>query len=115
MVQSVQVVPLSKASKVVPATQHGAVRPLTPKPVSVLTRAIRIGTGVVTHFAPPVLTIAFLLLLWQMLASSPTSALPSPLKVINESWEIIVNPFKVGNGIDQGLFWHVAASLVRVG
>jgi nitrate/nitrite transport system permease protein len=76
---------------------------------------VRIGTGIATQLAPPVLTIAFLLILWQILASSPTSALPSPLKVIDESWEIIVNPFKVGNGIDQGLFWHVSASLVRVG
>jgi nitrate/nitrite transport system permease protein len=74
----------------------------------------RTGLAVASRLAPPVVTIALLLLLWQMLASSPTSALPSPLKVIDESWEIIVDPFKVGSGIDQGLFWHVAASLTRV-
>jgi nitrate/nitrite transport system permease protein len=114
MVHSARVVALPNPTAAPPA-QQAVLHPLAPKPVSVLARAVRIGTGIVTQLAPPVLTIAFLLILWQILASSPTSALPSPLKVIDESWEIIVNPFKVGNGIDQGLFWHVTASLVRVG
>jgi nitrate/nitrite transport system permease protein len=114
MVHSARVVALPNPKFPAP-TQQAVLHPLAPKPVSVLARAVRIGTGIVTQLAPPVLTIAFLLILWQILASSPTSALPSPLKVIDESWEIIVNPFKVGNGIDQGLFWHVTASLVRVG
>jgi nitrate/nitrite transport system permease protein len=114
MVHSARVVALPNP-KAAPPAQQAVLHPLAPKPVSVLSRAVRIGTGIATQLAPPVLTIAFLLILWQILASSPTSALPSPLKVIDESWEIIVNPFKVGNGIDQGLFWHVSASLVRVG
>jgi nitrate/nitrite transport system permease protein len=114
MVHSARVVALPNP-KAAPPAQQAVLHPLAPKPVSVLSRAVRIGTGIATQLAPPVLTIAFLLILWQILASSPTSALPSPLKVIDESWEIIVNPFKVGNGIDQGLFWHVSTSLVRVG
>jgi nitrate/nitrite transport system permease protein len=114
MVHSARVLALPNP-KAAPPAQQAALHPLAPKPVSVPARAVRIGTGIVTQLAPPVLTIAFLLILWQILASSPTSALPSPLKVIDESWEILVNPFKVGNGIDQGLFWHVTASLVRVG
>jgi nitrate/nitrite transport system permease protein len=114
MVHSARVVALPNP-KAAPPAQQAVLHPLAPKPVSVLSRAVRIGTGIATQLAPPVLTIAFLLILWQILTSSPTSALPSPLKVIDESWEIIVNPFKVGNGIDQGLFWHVSASLVRVG
>ncbi|MFL5201680.1 MAG: nitrate ABC transporter permease [Microvirga sp.] len=114
MVHSARVVALPNP-KAAPPAQQAVLHPLAPKPVSVLSRAVRIGTGIATQLAPPVLTIAFLLILWQILASSPTSALPSPLKVIDESWEIIVNPFKVGNGIDHGLFWHVSASLVRVG
>jgi nitrate/nitrite transport system permease protein len=114
MVHSARVLALPNP-KAAPPAQQAALHPLAPKPVSVLSRAVRTGTGIVTQLAAPVLTIAFLLILWQMLASSPTSALPSPLKVVDESWEIIVNPFKVGNGIDQGLFWHVSASLVRVG
>lgn len=114
MVHSARVVALP-TPKVAPPAQSAVLHPLAPKPVSVLSRAVHIGKGIVTQLAAPVLTIAFLLVLWQILASSPTSALPSPLKVIDESWEIIIHPFKVGNGIDQGLFWHVTASLVRVG
>jgi len=114
MVHSARIVALPDP-KTVPSARQAALHPLAPKPISLLSRGARIGQSIVTQLAAPVLTIAFLLILWQMLASSPTSALPSPLKVIDDSWEIIVNPFKVGNGIDQGLFWHVSASLVRVG
>jgi nitrate/nitrite transport system permease protein len=114
MVHSARVVALP-SPKAAPPAQQAALHLLAPRPTGVLSRAVRIGAGIVTQLAAPVLTTAFLLILWQMLASGPTSALPSPLKVIDESWEIIVNPFKIGNGIDQGLFWHVTASLVRVG
>ena len=113
MVHSARVLALPNP-KIPAPTRQAALHPLTPKSVSTLTRALRFATHIATQLAPPVLTIALLLLLWQMLASGPTSALPSPLKVIDESWEIIVNPFKIGNGIDQGLFWHVSASLIRV-
>jgi nitrate/nitrite transport system permease protein len=34
--------------------------------------------------------------------------------MIEESWEIIAQPLHRGKGIDQGLFWHIAASLQRV-
>lgn len=114
MVHSARVLALPDP-KAKPPVQQAALHSLTPKPVSVAARSVRLATTVATQLAAPVLTIAFLLVLWQILASSPTSALPSPLKVIDDSWEIIVNPFKVGNGLDQGLFWHVTASLVRVG
>jgi len=60
---------------------------------------------------PPFVTISLLLLIWQVAAGSPTSSLPSPLKVIDDSWDIIAAPLRVGKGIDQGLFWHIAASL----
>jgi nitrate/nitrite transport system permease protein len=113
MTQPAQVIALPGTAIGVP-TKQSELHPLKPKPVSFATRAKRTGLAVASRLAPPVVTIALLLLLWQMLASSPTSALPSPLKVIDESWEIIVDPFKLGSGIDQGLFWHVAASLTRV-
>jgi nitrate/nitrite transport system permease protein len=53
-------------------------------------------------------------LVWQLAAASPTSPLPSPTRILEESRDIIVDPFRVGKGIDQGLFWHVGASLMRV-
>ena len=115
MTQSARVVSLANVANAAPPVRPGVLHPLKPKPVSLPTHAVRIVAGVATRLAAPLLTIAFLLLLWEMLAAGPTSALPSPSRVLDESWEIIVDPFKVGNGIDQGLFWHVSASLVRVG
>ncbi|MBD0415374.1 nitrate ABC transporter permease [Oryzicola mucosus] len=63
---------------------------------------------------PPLVTIALILVLWEVLCSSPTSSLPSPTRVLDESWELIVNPFYVGQGVDQGMFWHIFASIQRV-
>ncbi|MBB4145480.1 nitrate ABC transporter permease [Rhizobium rhizoryzae] len=63
---------------------------------------------------PPLLTLALLVLAWEILCSSPTSSLPSPSRVLSESWELIIHPFHVGQGVDQGMFWHIAASLQRV-
>jgi nitrate/nitrite transport system permease protein len=74
----------------------------------------RWATVALSRLGPPIVTIALLLLVWQLAAASPTSALPSPLKVVQDSWDIIADPFRTGKGIDQGLFWHVLASLTRV-
>lgn len=63
---------------------------------------------------PPLVTIALILVLWEVLCSSPTSSLPSPTRVLDESWDLIVNPFYVGQGVDQGMFWHIFASIQRV-
>ncbi|MDO1584199.1 nitrate ABC transporter permease [Rhizobium oryzicola] len=63
---------------------------------------------------PPVIMLAVILLVWQLLCSSPTSSLPSPGRVLHESWELIAHPFHVGQGVDQGMFWHILASLQRV-
>ncbi|WEZ82453.1 nitrate ABC transporter permease [Rhizobium sp. 32-5/1] len=63
---------------------------------------------------PPIITLAFLLVAWEFLCSSPTSSLPAPSRVLEESWALIVDPFYVGQGTDQGMFWHIFASLQRV-
>jgi len=64
---------------------------------------------------PPVLMLALLGVVWQALCSSPDSALPTPTKVIADTWELIVNPLYDNGGNDKGLFWHLYASLKRVG
>ena len=63
---------------------------------------------------PPLVTLLFLLFVWEMVCSSPTASVPPPSRVVAETWELIVDPFYVGQGVDQGLFWHVLASLRRV-
>lgn len=73
-------------------------------------RAIDLARAVV----PPLITIAALLLLWELLCSSPTASLPSPSRVISETWELIANPFYDNGGNDKGLGWQLYASLKRV-
>jgi nitrate/nitrite transport system permease protein len=64
---------------------------------------------------PPVFMLALLGLVWQVLCSSPDSALPPPTKVIADTWELILHPLYDNGGNDKGLFWHLYASLKRVG
>jgi nitrate/nitrite transport system permease protein len=63
---------------------------------------------------PPVVMLALLGLVWELLCSSPDATLPPPSKVVTETWELITNPFYDNGGNDKGLFWHLLASLKRV-
>ncbi|MFN3497346.1 MAG: nitrate ABC transporter permease [Pannonibacter indicus] len=84
------------------------------KTSSHFTRAQALARSASETLLPPVITLAVLLAIWQVLCSSPTSSLPAPSKVLSESWEIIAHPFYEGQGIDQGMFWQILASLQRV-
>ncbi|MBE9167788.1 nitrate ABC transporter permease [Pleurocapsales cyanobacterium LEGE 06147] len=62
----------------------------------------------------PIVALLFLLTLWQVLCSSPDSNLPSPIQVVQDTSEFIINPFFDYGGTDKGLFWQILASLQRV-
>jgi nitrate/nitrite transport system permease protein len=63
----------------------------------------------------PLIAIAILLVIWQLLCMSPTSNLPSPLTTWQETWDpLIINPFFDNGGTDKGLGLQIAASLGRV-
>ncbi|HET7083157.1 MAG TPA: nitrate ABC transporter permease [Rhizomicrobium sp.] len=64
---------------------------------------------------PPLITITFLLLLWQILCGHEGSSLPPPSKVLKDTWDLIRDPFFDNGGTDVGLFWQILASLKRVG
>ena len=64
---------------------------------------------------PPLITIGFLLFLWQLLCGHEGSSLPPPSKVLKDTWELIRDPFFDNGGTDVGLFWQILASLKRVG
>src|SRR5882724_1106855 len=70
---------------------------------------------VVAVVLPPGITIALLLLLWQLLCGHEGSSLPPPSKVVKDTWELIRDPFFDNGGTDVGLFWQILASLKRVG
>jgi nitrate/nitrite transport system permease protein len=79
---------------------------------------IKYKANIQTFFAatiPPLVTLALLLFVWQLLCMSPTSALPSPLRIWNEAKELIMHPFYEAGSQDIGLGWRVLISLKRVG
>jgi nitrate/nitrite transport system permease protein len=63
---------------------------------------------------PPIVVIALTLLIWELLCRRAGSTLPPPSRVLNDTWELIVDPFFDRGGLDKGLFWHLSASLQRV-
>jgi len=77
-------------------------------------RLVEKAQGVAAVVIPPLFTVAFLLLLWQMLCSQEGSSLPPPSKVLTDTWPLIVDPFFDNGGTDVGLFWQILASLKRV-
>ncbi|HEY0834559.1 MAG TPA: nitrate ABC transporter permease [Azospirillum sp.] len=67
-----------------------------------------------SNVLPPLVALAILMGIWQVLCMGPGASLPPPTKVVADTWELIVNPFFDNGGTDKGLFWHLAASLKRV-
>jgi nitrate ABC transporter permease subunit len=70
----------------------------------------------IPNFLHPLIAIVSCLLLWQIFTISPTSTLPGPIKVFQESWDKIFYPFAYPDreGTAKGLFWQISASLQRV-
>ncbi|HEY8162354.1 MAG TPA: nitrate ABC transporter permease [Methylocystis sp.] len=64
--------------------------------------------------APPLVTLALLLLIWQLLCIGPTSALPSPLRIWSDANDLILHPFYEAGSQDMGLGWRALTSLRRV-
>jgi bicarbonate transport system permease protein len=63
---------------------------------------------------PPVIAIAIFLVLWQLFSWIPGATLPGPIRVVQETWTLILYPFYDKGGTDKGLFWQIWASLQRV-
>jgi nitrate/nitrite transport system permease protein len=63
---------------------------------------------------PPIVMLAVLIALWELLCAQAGSRLPPPSKVLADTWDFIVDPFYDNGGVDKGAFWHIANSLSRV-
>jgi nitrate/nitrite transport system permease protein len=99
-----------------PAVQATSAKVL-PLPAHRSSLGSRITSGLVAISArvvPPILVIALLLTVWQILCSNAGATLPPPTRVVRDAWELISNPFFDNGGLDKGLFWHITASLRRV-
>src|SRR5262245_63944134 len=108
--------PLVKAEPppIVPA-QSAKVVPLEPKRQELAARLASRARALATRVVPPVVVIALTLLIWEIVCRRAGSTLPPPSRVLNDTWELIVDPCFDRGGLDKGLFWHLSASLQRVG
>ncbi|MBD2018898.1 nitrate ABC transporter permease [Leptolyngbya sp. FACHB-36] len=68
----------------------------------------------VSDLIPPLAAIGIFLAIWQLFSFLPGATLPGPIKVVQETWILILYPFYDRGGTDKGLFWQVFASLQRV-
>ncbi|MEE3715392.1 nitrate ABC transporter permease [Tumidithrix elongata RA019] len=66
------------------------------------------------NIVPPLVAIAIFLVIWQLFTMLPGAILPGPIKVVQQTWILILYPFYDKGGTDKGLFWQVLASLQRV-
>ena len=87
---------------------------LAPRRTAFSTRLTTQAGAVAMRVVPPVVVIALALGIWELLCRKSGATLPPPSKVLNDTWELIVDPFFDRGGIDKGLFWHLSASLQRV-
>jgi len=86
----------------------------TPAPRALPAWLLAVGRGFVSRVLPPLIILAVLLVIWQVLGSRPGASLPSPTRVVSDTWGLIIDPFYNRGGNDVGMAWQLLASLKRV-
>jgi len=86
--------------------------PSAPPPIGAKLRALVAFAA--ERLLPPAIVLFVIGAIWQLACSQPGASLPPPSQILNDSWELITNPFYDRGGLDKGLFWHILASLKRV-
>ncbi len=97
-----------------PAATPGTVLRLTPAKASFASKLAPRLNAVAARVLPPLIMLALILAVWQVLCSRPGATLPSPTKIWSEARDLIVDPFFVAGPQDIGLGWRVLVSLQRV-
>jgi nitrate/nitrite transport system permease protein len=107
--------PVRKADVAVTVSPAAAkVLALRPMKTAIGSRALTRLGAIAVRIVPPIVVIALLMAIWEMLCRKAGATLPPPSKVLADTWELIVDPFFDRGGLDKGLFWHLSASLQRV-
>jgi nitrate/nitrite transport system permease protein len=73
-------------------------------------QAVAVASAVI----PPLIMLALILLVWELLCSGANATLPPPSRVWAEANDLILDPFFVNGSQDIGLGWRVLTSLQRV-
>jgi len=96
-------------------TVSATIVPLSPpRPGFVQARLIPAAKEWAATLVPPIITIAALLVVWQILCMKPGATLPSPTRIWADAKDLIVDPFFVAGPQDIGLGWRILTSLQRV-
>ncbi|MEL4378152.1 nitrate ABC transporter permease [Brucella cytisi] len=94
-------------------TAAGNVVRLAKQPKSVFDFGV-LARSAARNIVPPLVVLAILLGIWQILCAAPDSSLPAPSKVWEDSYDLIAYPFFNYGSQDIGLGWRVLVSLERV-
>jgi nitrate/nitrite transport system permease protein len=84
------------------------------KPGFVKSKLLPMIRRVAANVLPPLIMLALILTVWQILCMKPGATLPSPTKIWSEARDLITDPFFVAGPQDIGLGWRVLTSLQRV-
>ncbi len=87
---------------------------ISPKRQPLADKLAKVAREASVRVIPPVIVVALLLLVWELICRKAGSTLPPPSRVLRDTKELILDPFFDHGGIDKGLFWHLSASLQRV-
>ncbi len=85
-----------------------------PKPSFVRAKLLPALRDIAANVIPPLVMLALILTVWQILCMKPGATLPSPTKIWSEAYDLIIDPFFVAGPQDIGLGWRVLTSLQRV-
>jgi len=108
--------PVRNTDNVVALPQASAeVLPMPAAPAKpLLVRVMPMLGEIAVRVVPPLIVLALILVVWQFMTNSPKASLPSPLKIWQDSKDLIVDPFFVAGPQDIGLGLRVLTSLTRV-
>ncbi len=109
-------VPLVETTSSVPTPQPTAtVVPLPKSSQSFISeRLIPNLRAIAVRVVPPIIMLALIFALLQLLCAKPGATLPSPSRIWSDSKDLILHPFFVSGPQDIGLGWRVLTSLHRV-
>ena len=98
----------------VPATTAEVLRLEPRKPGFLKSKLLPALGQIAANVLPPLIMLAIILTIWQILCMKPGATLPSPTKIWSEARDLITDPFFVAGPQDIGLGWRVLTSLQRV-
>ena len=97
-----------------PAAMAEVLRLDPPKPGFLKSKLLPALGQIAANVLPPLVMLAIILTVWQILCMKPGATLPSPTKIWSEARDLITDPFFVAGPQDIGLGWRVLTSLQRV-